>query len=88
MKRLLLTLLSALALPTAVNAFPFGGDILVKGDIGEEFIIKSSSVKTQKYNKKKLIDLFNLDKKRLKKEISIIEIRIRKLENNITDLNE
>ena len=56
MKRLLLPLLAALALPTAVNAFPFGGDIVVKGDIGEEFVVKSSSVKTQKYNKKERIN--------------------------------
>ena len=44
MKRLLLPLLAALALPTAVNAFPFGGDIVVKTDFGEKYIIKESSI--------------------------------------------
>ena len=44
MKRLLLPLLAALALPTAVNAVPFGGDIVVKTDFGEKYIIKESSI--------------------------------------------
>ena len=34
MKRLLLPLLAALALPTAVNAFPFGRDLEIKNTIG------------------------------------------------------
>ena len=44
MKRLLLPLLAALALPTAVNAFPFNGDVVVKTDFGEKYIIKESSI--------------------------------------------
>ena len=43
MKRLLLPLLAALALPTAVNAFPFG-DIVEKNDLGEKYIVKKSTV--------------------------------------------
>ncbi len=35
MKRLLLPLLAALALPTAVNAFPWGSDIVVKTVVGD-----------------------------------------------------
>ena len=40
MKRLLLPLLAALALPTAVNANPFSGDIVLKNDIGEKYLVK------------------------------------------------
>jgi hypothetical protein len=43
-KRFLIPLLSALALPTAVNAFPFGGDIVYKTDVGEKYIVKKSTV--------------------------------------------
>ncbi len=44
MKSLLLPLIAAFALPTAVNAVPFGGDIVVKTDFGEKYIIKESSI--------------------------------------------
>ena len=44
MKRLLLPLLAALALPTSVNAFPFAKDIIITEDIGTKFIIKKSFV--------------------------------------------
>ena len=39
MKRLLIPLLAALALPTAVNAFPWDKDLTIKSDVGEKFII-------------------------------------------------
>ena len=44
MKRLLLPLLAALALPTAVNAFPFGKNLEFKNDIGTKTLIKGDSV--------------------------------------------
>ena len=44
MKRILLSLLAALALPTAVKALPWGSDIVVKTDIGEKYIVKDSTV--------------------------------------------
>ena len=44
MKRLLLPLIAALALPTAVNAFPWNSDIVVKTDLGEKYIVKESAV--------------------------------------------
>ena len=40
MKRLLLALLASLALPTAVNAFPWSSDIVVKTDFGEKYLVK------------------------------------------------
>ena len=43
-KRFLIPLLSALALPTSVNAFPFGGDIVYTTDVGEKYIVKKSTV--------------------------------------------
>ena len=44
MKRLLLSLLAALALPTAVNAFPWNSDIVVKTDL--EFGSKKDNPET------------------------------------------
>ena len=54
MKRLLLPLLAALALPTAVNANFFSGDIVEKTDIGEKYIVKKSTVYETKSWKNKL----------------------------------
>ena len=48
MKRLLLPLLAALALPTAVHAFPWS-DIVVKTDLGEKYVVKDSSVTKTSY---------------------------------------
>ena len=50
MKRLLLPLLAALALPTAVNAFPWNSDIVVKTDLGEKYIVKESAVTVSPYS--------------------------------------
>tara|TARA_Y100000589_G_C27031555_1_gene579216 strand:+ start:215 stop:349 length:135 start_codon:yes stop_codon:yes gene_type:complete len=35
-KRFLIPLLTALSIPAAANALPFGGDIVEKTDIGEK----------------------------------------------------
>ena len=44
MKRLLLPLLVAITLPTAVNAFPFWNDVKIKNDVGEKILVKGTSV--------------------------------------------
>ena len=44
MKRLLLPLLAAIALPTAVNAFPFWNDVQTENDVGEKILVKDTSV--------------------------------------------
>jgi len=44
MKRLLLPLLAAIALPTAVNAFPFWNDVQTENDVGEKILVKGTSV--------------------------------------------
>ena len=61
MKRLLLPLLAALALPTAVNAFPFGNDVEIENTVGEKILIKGKTVSTNNLTKKDLISL--IDKK-------------------------
>ncbi len=66
MKRLLLPLLAALALPTAVNAFPWGSDIVVKTDLGEKFIVKESAVNVTSMGVNDLIKLINEDGKKTK----------------------
>ena len=48
MKRLLIPLLAALALPTAVNANWFSRDIVEITEVGEKTIIKNSTVKVEK----------------------------------------
>ncbi len=69
MKRLLLPLLAALALPTAVNAFPFGNNLEIENKVGEKTLIKGKTVSTEKFYKSDLIGLIDnniliLEKKR------------------------
>ncbi len=45
MKRLLLPLLAALALPTAVDAFPWNSGIVVKNDLREKINILADGYK-------------------------------------------
>ena len=74
MKRLLLPLLAAVTLPTAVNANPFSGDLILKTNVGEKFLIKKTTVRTlgvaeikeiiefsEKFNKNELEDLISND---------------------------
>ena len=57
MKRLLLPLLAAFALPTAVNAFPFGNDVEIENTVGEKILIKGKTISTKNLYKKDLIKL-------------------------------
>ena len=57
MKRLLLPLLAALALPNAVNAFPFGNDVTIENTIGEKILIKGKTISTENLKKNDLINL-------------------------------
>ena len=44
MRKLFIPLLAAIALPTAVNAFPFGNNLEFKNDIGTKYLIKGDAV--------------------------------------------
>ena len=68
MKRLLLPLLAALALPNSVNAIPFIPEFIfenltkieIKTDIGEKYIIKKSAVKIKNiFNKSDYINVIS-----------------------------
>ena len=72
MKRLLLPLLAAFALPTAVNAFPFG-DVVVKTDVGEKYIAKHSTVWSWNYSKMGLLE-FTKENSPLKKYKKCVEV--------------
>ena len=51
---MLLPLLAAIALPTAVNAFPWdknNEDIIIKTDLDEEYIVKDSTVNITPWSK-------------------------------------
>ena len=74
MKRLLLPLIAALALPIPVNANPFSGDLILKTNVGEKFLIKKTTVRTlgvaeikeiiefsEEFNKNELEDLISND---------------------------
>ena len=61
MKHLLLSLLAAIALPTAVNAFPWSSDIVVKTDLGEKFVVKESAVNVIPMGANDLIKIINED---------------------------
>ena len=50
MKRSLLLLLAALAFPTAVNANPFSGDLILKTDLGEKYIVKKNALTIREVN--------------------------------------
>ena len=50
MRKLLIPLLAALSLPTAVNAFPFGNDVKITDDVGRKTLVKGSSVTTSNNN--------------------------------------
>ena len=69
MKRLLLSLLAALALPTAVNANPFSGDIVVKNVISEKTIVKKGTIHIKE-------NTVNDSYERLQKQITIYDQRI------------
>ena len=69
MKRLLLLLLAALALPTAVNANPFSGDIVVKNVISEKTIVKKGTIHIKE-------NTVNDSYERLQKQITIYDQRI------------
>ena len=81
MKRLLLPLLAALALPTAVNAF-FLKDIVIYSDVGNKYIVKEATVSVQeKYYKSDYIKVMKKWRQRnykrwinkIKKEVSSAE---------------
>ena len=59
MKRLLLPLLAALALPIAVNAFPFGKNLQFKNDIGTKYLIKGDAVYSNYLSSKDLVSPIN-----------------------------
>ena len=86
MKRLLLPLLAAIALPTVVNAFPFGRDLEIKNTIGEKILIKGATVQTFLYGKENLIIKINQEIKREADKIPRIESEILKINKNISEI--
>ena len=72
MKRLLLPLLAALALPTAVNANWFSDDFVVKTNLGEKFIVKKNTIEIEPYPYREFLlrklDVLNNTKVRLSEE--------------------
>ena len=73
MKRLLLPLLTALALPTAVSALPFGNDLEIKNNVGEKTLIKGKTVSIKNLYKKDLINIIDKQIKYGKEMKSITE---------------
>ena len=86
MKRLLIPVLAALALPTAVNAFPFGRDLEIKNTIGEKTLIKGATVQIFLYGKENLIIKINQELKREADRIPKIENKISRINKNILEI--
>ena len=76
MKLLLFPILAALTLPTAVNAFPWNKDIVVKTNVGEKYIVKDSTVMTIYTDKTSLI-------KKIKKSIDTNQQNFEKCASSI-----
>ena len=89
MKRLLLPLLAALALPTAVKANPFS-NIVVKTDLGEKFIVKESTVYVLKnFNDKDLVNLITEKiSKNNESRITTLTNAVQSLKNNMIRSDE
>ena len=95
MKRLLLPLLAALALPTDVNANPFSKDITFKTPLGEKYIIKGKSINRMNMNQDDFIKLKIIDNEIINnKKIEVLDksknknfIEINKLEEEIKKVN-
>ena len=78
MKRLLLPLLAVLALPTAVNANPFSGDIVIKNAIGEKTIVKKATIRLEK-------NTVNGSYERLQKRITMFDRVIKKSQEKLKE---
>ena len=84
MKRLLIPLLAAIALPTFVKAIPFS-NIVVKTDLGEKFIVKESTVYVLKnFNDKDLVNLITEKiSKNNESRITTLTNAVQSLKNNM-----
>ena len=65
----LFPLIAVIALPTAVNAFPFGNDVQIENTVGEKILIKGKTVSTKNLNKGDLINLIDINIAKIKKNI-------------------
>ena len=83
MKRLLLPLLAALALPTAVNAFPFGNDVTIENTVGEKILVKGKTISTKNLNKNDLVNLIDTNIAKLEKRIEFDNEQIKWYEDRI-----
>lgn len=89
MKRLLLPLLAALALPPAVNAFPFGNDVQTENDVGEKILVKGSTINVQRFYAKDLKNNIEETIKMFESEVSNYENDyIKGLENSLEIANK
>ena len=83
MKRLLLPLLAALALPTDVNANWFSGDITIKSDVGSRFIVKKQTISSKGYFEAS--DYIKLVKNNLKRKMQYsFNNEIKRIEGNLS----
>ena len=65
MKRLLLASLLLSSIPS-VNALPWSGDIVVKTDLDEKYVVKKTTVQVVDYSQTLLINSLELQANRIK----------------------
>ena len=61
MKRLLLAPLLIAGLQSPANAFPWSGDIVVKNDLGEKYIVKESTISINPWAKRRVVSALNMN---------------------------
>ena len=70
MKKFLVTLLAAFALPTTVDAFPWANkDIIVKTDLDEQYIVKDSAVTALNFGKDEILKEIDESQERNTKDL-------------------
>ena len=88
MKRLLLPLLAAIALPTAVNAFPFWNDVQTENDVGEKILVKGSTINVQPLYAKDLKNNIEKTIKRFESYANKEKEYVKDLENSLALANK
>ena len=88
MKRLLLPLLAALALPTAVNANWFSDDFVVKTNLGEKFIVKKNTIEIEPYSYEEWLTRLSTSLGRYKGYLSDEKNRLRRMDERAKNCRE
>ena len=88
MKRLLVPLIAAIALPTAVNAFPFWNDVQTENNVWEKILVKGSTINVQPLYAKDLKNNIEKTIKRFESYANKEKEYVKDLENSLAIANK